>query len=1224
MTQKFSSAFSVGAGSIATALFAAALFAYAPVFRVHVALAAHPAGVAGYWAFDDGADPTADVSGHGNNGDVNGGAAFTGAGIAPTPGNAFALTFDGVDDFVEIAHDSNLDMTAAYSISLWANVTDIATYRPILFRGTTNADDIEVYVQSVSGDLIVAHNRGNGGTFDFVGFDNPPAGLFQLVVTYDGTDVKAYYNGVAAAVVQETTTVAAPLDTDKGWWIGKVDHSEFGGTFLFKGLLDEVEIYSRVLTASEIEILSATGNTLFVDSDGEVGFGSIDCDGVGVGAYTTIQGAVDAANSGDTIQICAGTYDEQVVIDGEDLTLQGVGDTTIVRPSASATLSTLYTYPAGTFWPGTVMASIILVKDTGATTIKDLKVDGVNVTTVPAGASRVAGILYGESAGVIDNATVTTMVVDGYATRSYGIDLSAVGTARSVEVKNSDITNWSRNGIQAQGASLTADIHDNTLVGPDDVFVGAAVPNGILFIHGVGGNATGNIISALHHSLSGSRSAGILFYDPLTPGIVAEDNDISDTDDGVNVAHNSNDVIVRNNNLHDNLEVGIHLEDGATNATITGNTITGNLMAGIRFAGAADAPFPDTPPGIGNIANRNNISGNTVGVLNYDVTPQIFDATCNWWGNASGPGPVGPGTGDNVSTNVDFSTWLTTPDLNGPCNGPLPDVTVTIIKYIEGVHATAGNVNSTSFPMQSSWDAVNIGAGSGSFSLTLPTYEAQTSSMTAGADYSTNEDTSLASVGASCADGKPFALLGYTTGGTEAAAVVATLSSTSPAFTGLTSNKYVIVWNKDCTPKLTVTKIIVNDNGGTATTSNFALFIDNATTTSGVAATTTVGMHIVSENNLPGYTATIGGNCDANGNVTLALGESKNCTITNNDIPPPLKVHILKYLDGTKALASTTSSYLFQMESTWKTANLNGGATTTGNYVLGNNHGGAPDLYGADTSPMQAPANYSTHELTGGVDQPLSPEATCQTGAYRLVGYSTSAANFATAASSTVSTTTPSFFGLTSDLYVIVWNEKCVPPPPPPSPIAACNSEIPPVGFTLLNGSAGHDNVTLTPNTMFVGQGGNDKVNGPNGNYVICLGSGHDKVTLGNGEADIDAGSGNNTVKTGNGNGSIYAGIDNDKITTGTGNHTINSGEGFNTIQTGDGTQNVTTGGSADKITTGGGNDTIAAGEGNNKVKAGGGADTITAGAGNDTVDGGAGTDSCNAGGGINNLSNCP
>ena len=380
--------------------------------------------------------------------------------------------------------------------------------------------------------------------------------------------------------------------------------------------------------------------------------------------FATIQAAIDDAETidGNTIQVAAGTYDEQVVIDGKDLTLQGAGDTTIIRPSAPATLTSTYTYPDGTFWVGTVMSSVILVKNADAVTVKNLKIDGINLTTLPAGASRLAGVLYGESGGVIDNVTVTTMVVNGYSTRSYGIDLSAVGTARTVEVMNSHISDWSRNGIQAQGGSLTADIHDNTLTGVGDVQVEGVVPNGILFIHGVDGNATTNTISALHTSTSdGSLSAGILFYDPLTAGIVAEDNNISDVDDGVIVSANANDVIIRNNNLHDNLETGIHLEGGATNNTITGNTITGNAKAGIRFAGANDPDDADSPPGTGNVANNNTITGNAIGVVNYDPDSQTFDATNNWWGDATGPNneDTNPSaSGDSLSGNVNYSPWL--------------------------------------------------------------------------------------------------------------------------------------------------------------------------------------------------------------------------------------------------------------------------------------------------------------------------------------------------------------------------------------------------------------------------------------------------------------------------------------------------------------------------------------------------------------------------------------
>lgn len=233
----------VATGSLAFAL---------PAVAVH-----NTDGLAGYWNFDDSsANPTLDSSGHGNSDAISGAAAYTTSGIAPVPGNENALTFDGVGDYVAVAHDDDLDMTGAYSISAWVNVTDIATYRPIAFRGTTNSNDIEVYVQSGSGDLIVAHNRGNAGTFDYVGFVDPPAGLFHLTVTYDGTDVKAYYNDALAGVAQLDTAVVAPVDSDYGWWLGKVDHTAFGGTFLFKGLLDEVRIYDRALILNEIEGLA--------------------------------------------------------------------------------------------------------------------------------------------------------------------------------------------------------------------------------------------------------------------------------------------------------------------------------------------------------------------------------------------------------------------------------------------------------------------------------------------------------------------------------------------------------------------------------------------------------------------------------------------------------------------------------------------------------------------------------------------------------------------------------------------------------------------------------------------------------------------------------------------------------------------------------------------------------------------------------------------------------
>ena len=98
------------------------------------------------------------------------------------------------------------------------------------------------------------------------------------------------------------------------------------------------------------------------------------------------------------------------------------------------------------------------------------------------------------------------------------------------------------------------------------------------------------------------------------------------------------------------------------------------------------------------------------------------------------------------------------------------------------------------------------------------------------------------------------------------------------------------ITNDDIQPKLTVTKVVVNDNGGTKVIADFPLFVDLTSVTSGVQNGFNVGAYIVSETGDPGYAATITGDCDAQGNVSLALADVKSCTITNNDIAPTLKL----------------------------------------------------------------------------------------------------------------------------------------------------------------------------------------------------------------------------------------------------------------------------------------------------------------------------------------------
>lgn len=84
---------------------------------------------------------------------------------------------------------------------------------------------------------------------------------------------------------------------------------------------------------------------------------------------------------------------------------------------------------------------------------------------------------------------------------------------------------------------------------------------------------------------------------------------------------------------------------------------------------------------------------------------------------------------------------------------------------------------------------------------------------------------------------------------------------------------------------LTLIKTVINDNGGDAIVADFPLFVDTTSVISGVQNTFDAGTYTASETEMTGYTAGVwGGDCDVNGDVTVALGETKTCTITNDDI----------------------------------------------------------------------------------------------------------------------------------------------------------------------------------------------------------------------------------------------------------------------------------------------------------------------------------------------------
>jgi hypothetical protein len=117
---------------------------------------------------------------------------------------------------------------------------------------------------------------------------------------------------------------------------------------------------------------------------------------------------------------------------------------------------------------------------------------------------------------------------------------------------------------------------------------------------------------------------------------------------------------------------------------------------------------------------------------------------------------------------------------------------------------------------------------------------------------------------------------------------------------------------------LIVIKEVINDDGGTASAGDFTISVDDDGTNpadfpgAGAPGTTVQvdpGPYTVTETGPSGYTPTLSPDCVG----TIAAGETKTCTITNNDIPvgalPVGKITIVKNTipDGGQDFAFTTS-----------------------------------------------------------------------------------------------------------------------------------------------------------------------------------------------------------------------------------------------------------------------------------------------------------------------------
>jgi hypothetical protein len=128
------------------------------------------------------------------------------------------------------------------------------------------------------------------------------------------------------------------------------------------------------------------------------------------------------------------------------------------------------------------------------------------------------------------------------------------------------------------------------------------------------------------------------------------------------IAIYTSDVLVDSNEVYNSTSENgaIYVAWGVSNITITNNKVHENTLSTSKSVDLGAIMIGTAVNSATVHVNYNNITGNFPnGVTNKASAP--LDATDNWWGAANGPSGAGSGSGDKVSTNVDFDPWLIEP-----------------------------------------------------------------------------------------------------------------------------------------------------------------------------------------------------------------------------------------------------------------------------------------------------------------------------------------------------------------------------------------------------------------------------------------------------------------------------------------------------------------------------------------------------------------------------------
>jgi len=331
---------------------------------------------------------------------------------------------------------------------------------------------------------------------------------------------------------------------------------------------------------------SADASKVYVSSNAPVVPGGRSC---AQPAFNSVQAAIGAAGAGGTVEMCPGTYTEQIsIIEPVKLTaVSGIGTAKLVMPAGAGDSTS-----ACDTKEGLQQIDEISICTSGSVSITGIAVEAIIPLETCAGGLNAIFVGGGgtlKANGVTVDGASTSL--NAYKGCQHGIAIE-VGAAAQKEIghaalKNVTVSGYEKNGPTVKYAGSTLTVTGSTITGegPSPWIA----QNGIEVAYGGQGTIKSSTVTANECDVAscgaeGEQASGVLFYQ-AAPGSTVGRSSVNDNDLGVYYASGSAsvpasaEVTILKDLLTSNRYEGIDLEEGK--ASLNSDTINGSGRVGI-------------------------------------------------------------------------------------------------------------------------------------------------------------------------------------------------------------------------------------------------------------------------------------------------------------------------------------------------------------------------------------------------------------------------------------------------------------------------------------------------------------------------------------------------------------------------------------------------------------------------------------------------------------------